>query len=60
MNEYDQLDQAYYQKFGDWFPNMSFMSDTKEELMAKMKACLDQGIPAKKLYNLSYDETVSY
>lgn len=58
--DYDELDQAYFDKFGDWFPNMSFMSDSEEELMEKMKRCIDENTPAKELYHLSYAEEISY
>jgi len=58
--DYDTLDQAYFEKFGDWFPNMSFMADSDEEIMQKMGECLDKGIPAKELYNLSYAEDIKY
>lgn len=60
MDEYDKWDESYYEKFGDWFPNMCFIADSEEEHIQKMKDCIESGIPAKERYNLSYDQSVSY
>lgn len=58
--DYDELDEAYFERFGDWFPNMSFMADSEEEIMSKMRECLEKGIPAEKLYNVSYEDEIRY
>lgn len=58
--DYDTLDQAYFDRFGDWFPNMSFMADSDEEIMQKMKDCLDRNTSAEELYNLSYADNIKY
>lgn len=57
---YFELSDAYFEKFGDWFPNMDFQSDSEDDLMMKMRECLNKGIPAEELYNLSNDNTVNY
>lgn len=59
MDYYD-LDELYYKTFGDWFPNMCFMSDSDEELMKKMKRCIDTNTPAKELYKISYEKGIKY
>ena len=60
MDDYSVLENLYHERFGDWFPNMSFMTDSDEELMLKMKECLEKGVPAKNLYNLSYADEIRY
>ena len=60
MNDFDSLFEAYYVKFGAWFPTMCFMSSSDEELMEKMKACLNFGKSAEELYDISNDNDINY
>jgi len=55
MNEELQRWMAqYHEKFGDVFPTMSFMQDTVEEWIERIRNALDTGEKIKTLDNVVY------
>ena len=50
MNNYLELDEKYYEMFGDYFP--SFMLGLDED---KIQQCIDAGKDAYELFNLKED-----
>ena len=58
--DYFELSDAYFARFGEWFPTMEFQADSVDDIMMKMRECLSKGIPAEELYNLSKDDTANY
>ena len=50
MNNYLELDEKYYEMFGDYFP--SFQLGPDED---KIQQCIDAGKDAYELFNLKED-----
>lgn len=53
-NKLIELLDKYADTFGDVFPTMCFQTDSDENLMERIQRCLDENVPAKKLFSLDY------
>lgn len=50
MDRYRELDEKYYEMFGDYFPSFQLTPDED-----KIQQCIDAGKDAYELFNLKED-----
>lgn len=58
--ELDEAQEAYYQMFGDNFPNMEVKTKNEAEQIAAIRKCLESGKDAQEVFGITYEDGIEY
>ena len=54
LDVFDEVAELYYKKFGQYFPTMCFAGLTIQNMLEKMRECLEVNKRAEELFELDY------